>query len=114
MTKLFTKYCDDINMLLQMFASKGASLHSGKSRNTQSGKKGVKKTSKNDELGEQNIDDYDDNEIDNLKIDDNTEKDVDGPLYERYKIAQVKRILHPFVLRRLKTKVFKLKIFKFK
>lgn len=105
MTKLFTKYCDDINLLLQMFARKGASLHSGKSRNTLTTKKNVKKLNIN-EKDEQNNDNYNDDEIDNLTMNNNNEKNaVDGPLYERYKIAQAKSILHPFVLRRLKSKV---------
>uniref|UniRef100_A0A915EP89 Uncharacterized protein n=1 Tax=Ditylenchus dipsaci TaxID=166011 RepID=A0A915EP89_9BILA len=82
MTKMFTKYCRDINMLLQMFVRKGKMLDNKKASKYGKGAKAKEA----DDPG-------------------HTNGIEDGPLYERHKIAQAKSILEPFILRRLKSNV---------
>lgn len=75
-----------------MFARKGTMLDNKKAgkyqkRKNNKGKKGAEETEEVVEPLETNA------------------TDLDGPLYEKHKIAQAKDILQPFVLRRLKVNV---------
>lgn len=88
MSKLFTRYCENIKTLLQMFAQRGGAL-----KNKQGGKKRGRKSK-----------DEEDEEILVLENDVKSEEE-DGPMYAKHKIAQAKSILQPFVLRRLKAEV---------
>ncbi|KAI1728823.1 DEAD/DEAH box helicase domain-containing protein [Ditylenchus destructor] len=75
-TKLFSRYCHNISNLLQMFVHKKQMLNRKTTENNR------KHSNAKTKCGDEN-----------------------GPLYERHKIAQAKKILQPFVLRRLKTQV---------
>lgn len=101
MTKMFSKYCENISQLLQMFAHKSSALHSGKQRNNNN----HSAVSKKKKGKRKNEEDEDDDEV--MMVEEETEgnEKEDGPMYEKHKIAQAKNILQPYILRRLKTNV---------
>lgn len=91
MSKMFTRYCEDIKTLLALFVQRGAVLKN---------KPATKKRGKKIKEAEEDLDDKELEVLTNTPM-----SEEDGPMYAKHKISQAKSILQPFVLRRLKSEV---------